>query len=76
MDYSAREYEREIDLKVVIAGILKKWRKLLVFMIVGALILGGYKGYSIATADNSQALKKLKSKLQSAKKISTKRKMQ
>ena len=57
MDYSAREYEREIDLKVVIAGILKKWRKLLVFMIVGALILGGYKGYSIATADNSQALK-------------------
>lgn len=38
--------ERIIDLKALCRGILGKWRLLLIFALIGALVMGGLEGYS------------------------------
>lgn len=41
--YDKEEYEEEIDIKDLCIFILKQWRKILIAILIGALILGGYQ---------------------------------
>lgn len=45
MDYNDT-YEREIDLKELMFAVLGRWRMILAFAVVFAVLLGGYKGAS------------------------------
>lgn len=42
----AKSREETIDLAALLATALRKWRTLLLAMLIGALLLGGYKGYA------------------------------
>lgn len=42
----AKSREETIDLAALLAAALRKWRGLLLAMLIGALLLGGYKGYA------------------------------
>lgn len=45
MEYNST-YEQEIDLKDLMFAVLRKWKFILLFGVLGALVLGGYKGFS------------------------------
>lgn len=42
----AKSREETIDLAALLAAALRKWRTLLLAMLIGALLLGGYKSYA------------------------------
>ena len=46
MDYNDT-YEREIDLKELMFAVLHKWRMILAFAFIFAVLLGGYKAVSV-----------------------------
>lgn len=47
----AKSREETIDLAALLAAALRKWRTLLLAMLIGALLLGGYKGVLAFNAD-------------------------
>jgi hypothetical protein len=55
--YDKEEYEEEIDIKDLCIFILKQWRKILIAILIGALILGGYqaaKGVLISSRTDTE----------------------
>ena len=46
----AKSREETIELTELLAAALRKWRGLLLAMLIGALLLGGYKGYAAFNA--------------------------
>lgn len=47
----AKSREETIDLAALLAAALRKWRTLLLAMLIGALVFGGYKGVLALNAD-------------------------
>lgn len=63
MDYDNQE--QSIDLKQLVFDFLKKWRLLLVLMIIGALLLGGYRALKPAAhVVDSAAQEEIKKKIE------------
>ena len=60
------EDETEIDLKDLLIQILKHWRKMLVFGILLALLLGGFKGYKAYVSYQAALLEVAADKVDSA----------
>ena len=64
MDYN-ESYEQEIDLKDLMFAVLKKWRIVILFAFISALLLGGYKGFSTYKAStDSKAVEENNKKYQ------------
>lgn len=57
MDYND-SYEQEIDLKELMFAVLHKWKLILAFGVIAALILGGIKGESAYLSENRPEAKK------------------
>ena len=58
-----RQYEETIDLLALMAQALRKWRMLLLAMLVGAVLLGGYKGLVPGDVDNTSAIAAIQSQI-------------
>lgn len=61
MDYNNAyeyEYEQEIDLKELMFAVLHKWKWILAFGIIFALVLGGYKSLSSYMHESNPTVKK------------------
>lgn len=54
MDYE-NTYEREVDLKELMFAVLRKWRLILLFIVILAVLLGGYKGISAHKSQSNAA---------------------
>lgn len=54
MDYNDT-YEREIDLKELMFAVLRKWRLVLLFGLMFAVLFGGYKAVSVLRSNNEEA---------------------